>query len=166
MRSHPLSFHLSGPTIPEAWDCELWSFLSKSNLASLVVSGRWCNYSDTPQSWTCQKIWLEHQTISLSERDNRRLLCVRTVARLGDFSPGCITLHCWAISIVKGKCSAMSSLLAHTKALLSSRKENEESDSALVSLIWLKGKSTFDFNWWTTMPVFFRVKKVNLMCWK
>ena len=66
---------------------------------------------------------------------------------LRGFSPRGITCHCLVISIVKGKNSALtSSCLAYAKALPRSRKENEESETALVSCIWLKGKGTLALN--------------------
>lgn len=63
------------------------------------------------------------------------------------FSPRGITCHCLVISIVRGKNSALTlSCLAYAKVLPSSRKEDEESETALVSFIWLKGKGTFALN--------------------
>ena len=118
------------------FESSLWplqNFQSKSNLASLLVSGRCCNYSDTPQPWMCQKLGWTTKLAHVQKETVEGLACVRAVARLAEFSPGGITFHCWAISIVKGKNSAMSSLWHILKALLSLWKESEVSESALLA---------------------------------
>lgn len=63
--------------------------------------------------------------LTVRKRKEKVPLC-GVVTTLGEFSPGGIPFPCWEIPIVKGNSSVVSSLLAHTKALLSSRKENED----------------------------------------
>lgn len=89
-----------------------------------------------------KKNWLAHQTISLPEII-KGLVYVRAEARLREplhFTVGQFLL------LKENNSTPTSSLLAHTKSFLSSRKENEEPESSLLSLTWREGNSTFDFS--------------------